>query len=160
MAGEGSRNIIQEFEERQRRIEKLKENIAEAETKMTELDHAIAEIRGRWEPRLDALVQKLSDAFAESFASINSAGQISVDKLEDEAGNNPSSASSDFDRWSIKIEVKFRQNESLAVLDSHRQSGGEHHLLPHGPAISLGITLPRRRRDQPGHGPSQRAEGA
>lgn len=140
LTGEGSTNIIKEFEDRQRRIDKLKEQLGNSHQRLGELEHGITEIRGRWEPRLDALVQRLSDAFSDSFNRIGCAGQISVDKLDDvtndsgptqnnnnAAGGNDSSNSStsDFDQWSVKIEVKFREHESLSVLDSHRQSGGE-----------------------------------
>ncbi|KKZ59881.1 hypothetical protein EMCG_05267 [[Emmonsia] crescens] len=140
LAGEGNSNVIKEFEHRQQRIDKLKEHLSEFQTNLNELDEAIAEIRGQWEPRLEALVQKISDAFSDSFARIGCAGQVSIDKAEDailEHGNfalsstqanNSSgggSSTSDFDQWSIRIQVKFRENENLSILDSHRQSGGE-----------------------------------
>ncbi|KAG6014162.1 hypothetical protein E4U41_004909, partial [Claviceps citrina] len=35
-----------------------------------------------------------------------------------------------------------------------------HHLLPHGAAVDGAVAVPRCRRDQPGHGPAQRAHGA
>ncbi|OJD18472.1 hypothetical protein AJ78_01528 [Emergomyces pasteurianus Ep9510] len=139
LAGEGNSNVIKEFEHRQQRIDKLKEHLSEFQTNLNELDEAIAEIRGKWEPRLEALVQQISDAFSDSFARIGCAGQVSIDKAEDvmpEHGNFALSSTqanngsggtntSDFDQWSIRIQVKFRENENLSILDSHRQSGGE-----------------------------------
>ncbi|PGH10798.1 hypothetical protein AJ79_05271 [Helicocarpus griseus UAMH5409] len=138
LAGEGNSNVIREFEHRQHRIDKLKDQLAEFHRNLAELDDAIAEVRGKWEPKLDALVQKISDAFSDSFARIGCAGQVSVDKAEDvpeydngidsstQADNDSRrSTTSDFDQWSIRIQVKFREHESLSVLDSHRQSGGE-----------------------------------
>lgn len=136
---DGSASVIQEFEERQRRIDKLKEQLSEFQKSLDELDDAIAEVRSKWEPKLDSLVQKISSAFSDSFARIGCAGQVSVDKAEDNAiepGNScgrgvsnvthdRTQNSSDFDQWSIRIQVKFREQESLSVLDSHRQSGGE-----------------------------------
>ncbi|KAL1960517.1 hypothetical protein VTO42DRAFT_7816 [Malbranchea cinnamomea] len=132
LTGEGSSTIIQEFEQRQHRIDELREKVAKAQKKLDDLNHAITEVRGQWEPRLDALVQKISDAFSDSFARIGCAGQVSVDKATDttngsgsNSGNDNGNNDSDFDQWSIKIEVKFREHESLSVLDAHRQSGGE-----------------------------------
>ncbi|EAU32569.1 hypothetical protein ATEG_07185 [Aspergillus terreus NIH2624] len=121
----GSKNLIKEFEERERQIQKLQSKLADFESQLADYDHAINEIRGKWEPKLDALVKSISDAFSDSFARIGCAGQVSLDKVEDEPGPNGQSSGSDFDQWSIQIHVKFRENENLSLLDSHRQSGGE-----------------------------------
>lgn len=115
----GSANMIKEFEERERQIQNLHSKLADFQKELTEFQQAINEVRGNWEPRLDALVSKISDAFSDSFQRIGCAGQVSLDKVEDEAGG------SEFDQWSIQIHVKFREHENLSLLDSHRQSGGE-----------------------------------
>lgn len=121
----GSAHMIKEFEEREQQIQKLQDKLSGFRTKTTELQEAIDEVRGRWEPKLDALISKISDAFFDSFRRIGCAGQVSLDKVEDEPGPNGEPGGSDFEKWSIQIHVKFRQNEGLSVLDSHRQSGGE-----------------------------------
>ncbi|KAL2003544.1 hypothetical protein VTN02DRAFT_3434 [Thermoascus thermophilus] len=122
---EGSARIIEEFEDRERQIQKLREKLSDFETQLADYDHAINEIRGKWEPKLDALVQKISDAFSDSFARIGCAGQVTIDKAEEAPGPNGEPGGSDFDQWSIQILVKFREHENLSLLDSHRQSGGE-----------------------------------
>lgn len=121
----GSAHMIKEFEERERQIQRLQDKLAEFHTKTANLQEAIDEVRGKWEPKLDALISKISDAFFDSFRRIGCAGQVSLDKVEDEPGPNGEPGGSDFEKWSIQIHVKFRQNEGLSVLDSHRQSGGE-----------------------------------
>ncbi|QGA19542.1 hypothetical protein EYB26_007231 [Talaromyces marneffei] len=120
--GEG---LVKEFEDRQRAIDKLRDKMASYQTKLNDFENAIQEIRNKWEPRLDTLVKTISDAFSDSFARIGCAGQVTVDKVEDEPGPNGEPGGSDFDQWSIQIQVKFRETENLSVLDSHRQSGGE-----------------------------------
>ncbi|KAI9817554.1 MAG: Structural maintenance of chromosomes protein 5 [Pycnora praestabilis] len=110
---EGNPRAIQEFEERQKKIDRLMERVGEVEQKLADLEHGITEVREKWEPELDKLVKNISDAFSHSFSKIGCAGQVGVHKDED------------FDQWSIQIQVKFRENESLSILDSHRQSGGE-----------------------------------
>ena len=118
-------DIIKEFEERQKQIEKLESKMSEFHSKLADYDHAINEIRGKWEPKLDALVKRISDAFSDSFARIGCAGQVNLDKAEEEPGADGQSGGTDFDQWSIQIQVKFREHENLSILDSHRQSGGE-----------------------------------
>ncbi|KAI2064306.1 Structural maintenance of chromosomes protein 5 [Ophidiomyces ophidiicola] len=123
--GHGSR-FIEEFEKRQEQIDMLTERLEESQTELLQFDNSIAEIRGKWEPQLEALVQKINTAFSGFFARIGCAGQVSIDKaddLPDEEGRLGDTTN--FDAWSIRIQVKFREHESLSVLDSHRQSGGE-----------------------------------
>lgn len=125
----GSNNVVKEFEERERQIDKLQHKLTGFEEQLAEFDYAINEIRGEWEPKLETLVKSISDAFSDSFARIGCAGQVALDRAEggsdEQGGANETSGSSDFDQWSIQIHVKFRENESLSQLDSHRQSGGE-----------------------------------
>lgn len=121
----GSAHMIKEFEERERQIQKLQDKLADFRTKLAALQEGIDEVRGNWEPRLDALVSKISDAFSDSFKRIGCAGQVSLDKVEDEPGPHGEPGGSDFEKWSIQIHVKFREHENLSLLDSHRQSGGE-----------------------------------
>lgn len=113
LAHAGNPNAIVEYENRQRTIDKLSASVAKISQRLAELDAEITEIRKKWEPELDALVQKISDAFSESFEQINCAGQVGIHKDDD------------FDQWAIQIQVKFREKEQLSQLDSHRQSGGE-----------------------------------
>ncbi|KAL4989417.1 P-loop containing nucleoside triphosphate hydrolase protein [Aspergillus falconensis] len=121
----GPSNVIQEFEERARQISKLRRKLAEFDEKLKEFNDAIAEVRGKWEPKLDAIVKSVSDAFSDSFARIGCAGQVSLDKPGEEPGPDGQPSGNDFDQWSIQVHVKFREHENLSLLDSHRQSGGE-----------------------------------
>ncbi|KAJ5166202.1 uncharacterized protein N7482_004983 [Penicillium canariense] len=121
----GNSNIIKIFEDREKQIERLETKLGDFRSKLAEFDAAIKEVRDRWEPRLDALIARISDAFGDSFARIGCAGQVSLDKVEGEPGPNGEPGSSEFDQWSIQIHVKFREHEQLSILDSHRQSGGE-----------------------------------
>ncbi|KAI9768913.1 MAG: Structural maintenance of chromosomes protein 5 [Geoglossum simile] len=109
----GNPNVIREYESRKKQLEKLEDSIGKDAGKLADIEYAITEIREKWEPGLDTLVKSISEAFSESFEQIGCAGEVGVHKDED------------FDQWSIQIQVKFRENEQLSILDSHRQSGGE-----------------------------------
>jgi structural maintenance of chromosomes protein 5 len=135
---EGNSNTIKEFEDRQKRIDMLHKALIKFMEQKEEVQSAIKEIREKWEPELDALVAKISDAFSDSFARIGCAGQVTVYKAsssdKDDASNmdggnlsdQPAGSDGlDFANWAIHISVKFRDSEPLSLLDSHRQSGGE-----------------------------------
>jgi len=100
-------NAIRDFERFKTLGDKVQEKIASAEARLDELAHAIAKIRGEWEPQLDALISQISDAFSHNFEQINCAGEVGVHKDED------------FELWSIEIKVKFRYETPLARLLHH-----------------------------------------
>ena len=127
----GNTNVIKEFEERGKQIEKLQERLANFNERQAEFQEAIREVRERWEADLDVLVAKINSAFGDSFSRIGCAGQVVVHKASSEdpvdciEENRGRENGLDFANWAIHISVKFRENEPLSLLDSHRQSGGE-----------------------------------
>ncbi|RAL65963.1 hypothetical protein DID88_005624 [Monilinia fructigena] len=106
-------NAIREYERRQVEIGRLSARITGTEGELGDIAEKVTVIMTKWEPRLDALVEQISQAFSHNFEQINCAGEVGVYKEED------------FEKWAIEIKVKFRENETLQLLDKHRQSGGE-----------------------------------
>ncbi|KAK7528232.1 uncharacterized protein IWZ02DRAFT_438299 [Phyllosticta citriasiana] len=109
----GDPNAIREYERRARTIEDKQARLRDMDAALEQLQQQIDAVKATWEPELDALVEQISAAFSYNFEQIGCAGQVSVYKAED------------FDQWAIQIQVKFREHESLSILTSHRQSGGE-----------------------------------
>ena len=116
--------ILKDFEDRRKKIEKLTDQIATATTELTEIANGINDIRGRWEPELETLAEKISNGFSHNMGQIGCAGQVSIYKADDEH-DEEDDETSDFEKWGIHIRVKFREHESLQLLTAHRQSGGE-----------------------------------
>ena len=110
---EGNPNAIREFERRAKEIEALQKTIQEQQAKLEEIAKAIQEVKDKWEPALEKVVQSISEAFSESFGKIGCAGEVRIHKDED------------FEKWEIQILVKFREAERLQILTNQRQSGGE-----------------------------------
>ena len=95
-SGGGNADTIAQFEERGRKIDKEREELQRAQHELEGLEGSIEQIKSQWEPELDALISKISEAFAENFAQIQCAGEVGMHKDED------------FDQWAIQIKVKFR----------------------------------------------------
>ncbi|TRX98403.1 hypothetical protein FHL15_000477 [Xylaria flabelliformis] len=106
--------VMRQFRKRAQEIQNLTQQMEELNTKFDSLSRKIDDLRQKWEPRVDALITRINDAFAYNFEQINCAGQVDIYKDEE-----------DFEQWAIEIKVKFRQNETLQQLNQHRQSGGE-----------------------------------
>lgn len=115
-SGAGNEHTLREYEQRAKRIEEKKTLLVDIEASLADLGTRITDIRERWEPRLDALVAEISDAFAENFARIQCAGEVMVHKDDD------------FEQWSIEIKVKFRYASELTYMSNeiltHVSQGG------------------------------------
>ena len=74
----------------------------ELDAALAEVQQKISEVREKWEPELDALVGKISDAFRENFEQIQCVGEVGVHKDEEE-----------FEHWTIQIRVKFRYSSAF-----------------------------------------------
>jgi len=97
LVANGDPRVIEEFRLRGIRIEEIKRGVGEKQEELESLNEEIKTIRARWEPCLDKLVKRISDAFSYNFDQIMCSGQVSISKDED-----------DFANWAILIEVKFR----------------------------------------------------
>jgi chromosome segregation ATPase len=93
MMVEGNSGIIKAFEKRKEAISRTREKLEELSATLEDTKVKITEIR----EQLDALIAKISDAFAHNFQQIGCAGEVQVYKDEE-----------DFDKWSIQISVRFR----------------------------------------------------
>ncbi|KAL8798941.1 MAG: hypothetical protein Q9182_006263 [Xanthomendoza sp. 2 TL-2023] len=107
------RGIIKEYEAREQKIGNLRTSLENMRDELEQAGERVQGLRERWEPELDRLVGLISRSFGENMKEIGCAGEVGVGKDDD------------FENWSIKILVKFRESEPLTPLDSHRQSGGE-----------------------------------
>ena len=114
MVHEGNPNVMREYEDRGRKIERTREKLVGIEKELSRLDENITDLRGQWEPELDALIAKISHAFGDNFARIGCAGQVEVYKDED------------FENWAVQVLVKFRYVGTLVrslALPAHRYPG-------------------------------------
>jgi chromosome segregation ATPase len=89
--------VLRQFQKRAQEIQNLTGQKEELTKKFESLSRKIDELRQKWEPRVDALITKINDAFAYNFEQINCAGQVDIYKDEE-----------DFEQWAIEIKVKFR----------------------------------------------------
>lgn len=103
--------VMRQFRKRAQEIQNLTQHMEALTTKFDSMSRKIDELRQNWEPRVDALITKINDAFAYNFEQINCAGQVDLYKDEE-----------DFEQWAIAIKVKFRLVPTLLLLASSRQS--------------------------------------
>ncbi|KAI0837943.1 P-loop containing nucleoside triphosphate hydrolase protein [Hypoxylon sp. FL0890] len=105
--------ILRQYEKRAQDIQELTQKKEEMNARLESYTRRIQHVMEQWEPAVEGVIGKINDAFSYNFEQINCAGEVGIHKHED------------FEQWAIEIKVKFRENETLQLLDQHRQSGGE-----------------------------------
>ncbi|KAK6933847.1 RecF/RecN/SMC, N-terminal, partial [Dillenia turbinata] len=107
-------NILEEYENRQHKIEAIKMKLDADEKELTRCIEEISSLKEKWLPTLRTLIAQINETFSRNFQEMAVAGEVSLDEHE-----------KDFDKFGILIKVKFRETGQLQVLSAHHQSGGE-----------------------------------
>ncbi|KAJ8610724.1 hypothetical protein MRB53_038366 [Persea americana] len=128
----GNPNLIRDFERRARDIEKRTADLDAQDVSLKDLQAEIQEIQQQWEPELDRLVGRISDAFSENCSRIQCAGKWWCTRTKS-SKNGPFTSRSNSGksvrlacaRLELTILIPCRERDELAILTSKRQSGGE-----------------------------------
>ncbi|XP_044302315.1 structural maintenance of chromosomes protein 5 isoform X3 [Varanus komodoensis] len=105
-------------EECDKRTQEIAQKTLELEEKKKELDNYkqnISEVKERWLNPLKQLVDKINEKFSSFFSSMQCAGEVDLYTEKEE----------EYDKYGIRIRVKFRSSTELHELTPHHQSGGE-----------------------------------
>lgn len=90
-------SVLRQFEDRAKKIEELTKRTNDTEAKLGRLEDQIKGLMNKFEPRLEAIISKVNEAFGKNFERISCAGEVGLHKDME-----------DFDNWAIEIKVKFR----------------------------------------------------
>ncbi|XP_075684088.1 structural maintenance of chromosomes protein 5 isoform X2 [Rhinoderma darwinii] len=108
-------SVVEDFTNRTREIEEITE---ELNRKKTELDHFrqnILQVKEGWINPLKQLVEKINEQFSSFFRSMQCVGEVDLHTENEE----------NYDKYGIRIRVKFRSSTQLHELTPNHQSGGE-----------------------------------
>lgn len=112
---ETDERVVKEYEDRKVVIERLTREVEEKRLGVEQHHQEIETLKVSWQAELRELLASINSKFATFFAKLNCAGEVSLDYENEE----------DFDKYGVKIRVKFRDTDELKELTSHYQSGGE-----------------------------------
>ncbi|XP_063311120.1 structural maintenance of chromosomes protein 5 isoform X1 [Pelobates fuscus] len=101
-----------------KRTEEIKQLTVELDQKRNELDdykQNISQVKVRWLNPLKQLVEKINEQFSSFFRSMQCVGEVDLHTENEE----------EYDKYGIRIRVKFRSSTQLHELTPHHQSGGE-----------------------------------
>ncbi|XP_062870491.1 structural maintenance of chromosomes protein 5 [Trichomycterus rosablanca] len=110
-----SERVVEEYNQREREIRELENELEEKTNALNTYRQNITEAKERWLIPLKQLVEQINEKFSDFFRSMNCAGEVDLHSENEE----------EYDKYGIRIRVKFRSSTQLHELTPHHQSGGE-----------------------------------
>ncbi|XP_021007402.1 structural maintenance of chromosomes protein 5 isoform X3 [Mus caroli] len=107
--------VVEEYSKREVEIQQLTEELQGKKVELDEYRENISQVKERWLNPLKELVEKINEKFSSFFSSMQCAGEVDLHTENEE----------DYDKYGIRIRVKFRSSTQLHELTPHHQSGGE-----------------------------------
>ncbi|XP_077004529.1 structural maintenance of chromosomes protein 5 isoform X3 [Tamandua tetradactyla] len=107
--------VVEEYTKREEEIEQLTEELKSKKVELDKYRENISQVKERWLNPLKELVEKINEKFSNFFSSMQCAGEVDLHTENEE----------DYDKYGIRIRVKFRSSTQLHELTPHHQSGGE-----------------------------------
>ncbi|XP_023364052.1 structural maintenance of chromosomes protein 5 isoform X2 [Otolemur garnettii] len=107
--------VVVEYTKREEEIEQLTEELKGKRVELDKYRENISQVKERWLNPLKELVEKINEKFSNFFSSMQCAGEVDLHTENEE----------DYDKYGIRIRVKFRSSTQLHELTPHHQSGGE-----------------------------------
>lgn len=112
---ETDERVVKEYEDRKKDIERLTQQVDERKRRLEQHHGEIQTLKVSWIALLNELLASINDKFSTFFAALGCAGEVSLDYEKED----------DYDKYGVRIRVKFRDTDDLRELTSHYQSGGE-----------------------------------
>uniref|UniRef100_A0A8C1EHA8 Structural maintenance of chromosomes protein 5 n=1 Tax=Cyprinus carpio carpio TaxID=630221 RepID=A0A8C1EHA8_CYPCA len=111
----GLSDVVEEYNRREREIQNMEKELDDKTNALTTYRQNIAEAKERWLNPLKQLVDQINERFSDFFRSMQCAGEVDLHSENEE----------EYDKYGIRIRVKFRSSTQLHELTPHHQSGGE-----------------------------------
>nr|XP_023682241.1 structural maintenance of chromosomes protein 5 isoform X1 [Paramormyrops kingsleyae] len=110
-----SATVVEEYTRRTQEIEHLKKELEMEKGTLDNYRHSISQAKELWLDPLKQLVEQINERFGHFFRSMQCAGEVDLHCENEE----------EYDKYGIRIRVKFRSSMQLHELTAHHQSGGE-----------------------------------
>ncbi|XP_017344869.1 structural maintenance of chromosomes protein 5 [Ictalurus punctatus] len=110
-----SERVVEEYNQREKEIKEMEKELEEKTKALNTYRQNISEAKERWLIPLKQLVDQINEKFSDFFRSMNCAGEVDLHSENEE----------EYDKYGIRIRVKFRSSTQLHELTPHHQSGGE-----------------------------------
>ncbi|XP_035414443.1 structural maintenance of chromosomes protein 5 isoform X2 [Cygnus atratus] len=108
-------SIVEEYNKQTQEIQQLMEDLGEKKKELDNYKRNISQIKERWLNPLKSLIEKINEKFSNFFSSMQCVGEVDLHVENEE----------EYDKYGIRIRVKFHSSTGLQELTPYHQSGGE-----------------------------------
>nr|XP_060618198.1 structural maintenance of chromosomes protein 5 [Anolis sagrei ordinatus] len=110
-----SASVVEEYKKRTDEIEQMTQELEKDQKELENYRKNISQVKERWLNPLKQLVDQINERFSSFFSSMQCVGEVDLHTENEE----------EYDKYGIRIRVKFRSSTQLHELTQHHQSGGE-----------------------------------
>ncbi|KAM9167386.1 structural maintenance of chromosomes protein 5 [Mergus octosetaceus] len=107
--------VVEEYNKQTEEIQQLIEDLEEKKKELDNYKQHISQVKERWLNPLKSLIEKINEKFSNFFSSMQCVGEVDL-HVENE---------DEYDKYGIRIRVKFHSSTELHELTPYHQSGGE-----------------------------------
>ncbi|XP_053558489.1 structural maintenance of chromosomes protein 5 [Bombina bombina] len=108
-------SVVEDYTKRTHEIQLLTEELNQKKSELEDYRKNISQVKEKWLNPLKQLVEKINEQFSSFFSSMQCVGEVDLHTENEE----------EYDKYGIRIRVKFRSSTQLHELTPHHQSGGE-----------------------------------
>ncbi|NXX42679.1 SMC5 protein, partial [Tricholaema leucomelas] len=107
--------VVEEYNKQTQEIEQLTEYLEEKKNELDNYKQNISQVKERWLNPLKKLIEQINEKFSNFFNSMQCVGEVDLHVENEE----------EYDKYGIRIRVKFHSSTELHELTPYHQSGGE-----------------------------------
>ncbi|KFO70159.1 Structural maintenance of chromosomes protein 5, partial [Cuculus canorus] len=107
--------VVEEYNKQSQEIQQLMEYLEEKKNELENYKQNISQVKEKWLNPLKKLIEQINDKFSNFFSSMQCVGEVDL-HVENE---------DEYDKYGIRIRVKFHSTSELHELTPYHQSGGE-----------------------------------
>ncbi|KAG8455241.1 hypothetical protein GDO86_001439 [Hymenochirus boettgeri] len=108
-------SVVEEYNKRTKEIQEVTLELDRKKLELENYRQNISQVKEKWLNPLKQLVEKINNQFSRFFSSMQCVGEVDLHTENEE----------EYDKYGIRIRVKFRSSMQLHELNPHHQSGGE-----------------------------------
>ncbi|NXA11326.1 SMC5 protein, partial [Sapayoa aenigma] len=108
-------SVVEEYNKQTQEIQQLTDYLEEKKTELNNYKQNISEVKESWLKLLKEMIEQINEKFSKFFSSMQCVGEVDLHVENEE----------EYDKYGIRIRVKFHSSTELHELTPHHQSGGE-----------------------------------
>ncbi|XP_064497153.1 structural maintenance of chromosomes protein 5 isoform X3 [Pseudopipra pipra] len=108
-------SVVEEYNKQTQEIQQLTKYLEEKKNELNNFRQSISEVKERWLNLLKGMIEQINAKFSKFFSSMQCVGEVDLHVENEE----------EYDKYGIRIRVKFRSGTELHELTPYHQSGGE-----------------------------------